>query len=285
MELREITVLVDEPEAGDSRLAVAAELAKRVSSDTQYGTPCIIGIGIVGRDNAALGASTAAHQATDQETLWIPGNELSLAQLCEQRFRRATEGLRAEWRVIGYDALKEMIGYARLTDLVILGQRSSDPGNRGVSFTPEDVIAEAGAPVLIVPRSTTLESVGRHVMVAWNGTRESGRALRDSLVLLRNAKTVTVIDVGYDGRHAAPETRPPDYVARYLARHGITASIDNEPGSERNIVPVLVKRATELNVDLLVAGAFHHSSIRQALIGSMTSELIRLITVPLLLSR
>ncbi|WP_322114293.1 universal stress protein [Aquabacterium sp. A7-Y] len=48
----------------------------------------------------------------------------------------------------------------------------------------------SGRPVLVLPYSGSFAGLGQKVLVAWNGSRESARALSDALPLLRRAREV-----------------------------------------------------------------------------------------------
>jgi nucleotide-binding universal stress UspA family protein len=58
----------------------------------------------------------------------------------------------------------------------------------------------AGRPVLVVPYAGNFETVGKRILVAWDGTREANRALNDALPLLADSEAVTVMFVGANER-------------------------------------------------------------------------------------
>ena len=56
-------------------------------------------------------------------------------------------------------------------DLTILGQLS--PEIRSTGFRPDEIVIATGRPVLLVPYAGTFDTVGKRVLVAWDGTREA----------------------------------------------------------------------------------------------------------------
>jgi nucleotide-binding universal stress UspA family protein len=46
----------------------------------------------------------------------------------------------------------------------------------------------------------------------------------------------------------------------------------------------LLSRAADLAADLIVAGGYHHSQLREALLGGVSRELLEHMTVPVLMS-
>jgi nucleotide-binding universal stress UspA family protein len=67
-----------------------------------------------------------------------------------------------------------------------------------------------------------------------------------------------------------------------LQAAGATAEVELEAGEPQQILPKLVKRQAPA---LLVMGAFGHSRLRQMLVGSTTTSLLRLSDVPVLILR
>jgi nucleotide-binding universal stress UspA family protein len=50
------------------------------------------------------------------------------------------------------------------------------------------------------------------------------------------------------------------------------------------VCDVLLSRASDLEADLIVAGAYHHSRFREAVLGGVSRELLDHMTVPVLMS-
>jgi hypothetical protein len=73
-------------------------------------------------------------------------------------------------------------------------------------------------------------------------------------------------------------------IVRHLTRHGIAAHVDQRLQSENTISDWPLSRALDLYVDLIVAGAYHHSPQREALVGGVSRDLFQRTTVPVLMS-
>jgi nucleotide-binding universal stress UspA family protein len=67
-----------------------------------------------------------------------------------------------------------------------------------------------------------------------------------------------------------------------LQATGVVVETELVPGEPQQVLPELVKRQVPA---LLVMGAFGHSRLRQLLVGSTTSSLLRLSDVPVLILR
>ena len=118
-------------------------------------------------------------------------------------------------------------------------------------------------------------------LFAWNGTREAKRALADSLPLLRQAGKVIVIGINTgDGEHIAGAD-----ACAHLARHGVNAEprhiLTSPADSDSASLPSAVR---DSGAGLLVMGAYGHHRMRELLLGGMTRDLLRRMTVPVLMS-
>ena len=67
-----------------------------------------------------------------------------------------------------------------------------------------------------------------------------------------------------------------------LATAGFDATVRLEPGEPEEVLPALIKAH---GASLLVMGAYGHSRIRQLIVGSTTTTLLRLSEVPVLILR
>jgi nucleotide-binding universal stress UspA family protein len=177
----------------------------------------------------------------------------------------------------------ELIALAQTTDLIIIGQMN--PDTRPVlAWRPEKIVVACGRPVLLVPYVGSFTEVGRRVLVAWDGSREAVRALNDALPLIINAEAVTVMTVGTHEKDFERNHRSIERMVRHLARYGVAARSAETVQGGIAISDVLLSSAADLAADLIVAGAYHHSQLREAMIGGVSRELFQHMTVPLLTS-
>ncbi len=149
---------------------------------------------------------------------------------------------------------------------------------------PDHVVTAAGRPVLVVPYAGTFARVGIRVLVAWDGTREANRALHDALPLIGDAEAVTVIYVGTREADLDRARTRLEGVVQHLQRHGVMAHPEESPRNGISISDALLSRAADLGADMIVAGAYHHSHLRETLLGGVSRDLLDHITVPVLMS-
>ena len=193
-------------------------------------------------------------------------------------------GITVAWRgiestVVGVKQSEILIEFSHCTDLVIVGQES---GNRtGSSAIVEPLVLGAGRPILVVPAAGTFPTVGKRVMVAWKRGREAARALNDALPFLKLADQVTLISVASD-EEALQD--PWDGILEHLQHHGIRARTELRPATSSPQADGLLNLACEGNYDLLVMGAFCTLSRGRTRLGPVAAQILREMTVPVLMS-
>jgi nucleotide-binding universal stress UspA family protein len=168
---------------------------------------------------------------------------------------------------------------AQAADLIIV---STFDGSDMTATDIGDLALMAGRPVL-VPTGKMTELPTKKILVAWNNTRESRRALADALPLLTDADLVHVATVGRSSEREIAESL--DTAVRYLDGHAIKAEpMLIEPEHNRHIAGQLVSHATAHGCDLIVAGAYGHSRFREMAFGGVTHDLLHQAELSLLLS-
>jgi nucleotide-binding universal stress UspA family protein len=293
MDIKDILVCLDPTDASEVRLRLAAALAIEhrahlsavcVLSEMSPGAPPLRHAGVI---SPPMGVAWLPQDLptprdaspTEQDT--AP----DMAAIIEQRFREKVQphAIEGDWHQLGAGEGADLMALAGATDLVVYGQTS--PNYRMPSgYRPEDIVVNGGRPVLVIPYAGEFTTVGRRVLVAWDGTREAVRALHDTLPLIDKAEAVTVLTVR--SREASFERDAPGLyrVVRHLGRHGIAARHEETLRGDLSIAEALLSRAADLNIDLIVAGAYHHSQFREALVGGVSRDLFDHMTVPVLMS-
>ena len=179
----------------------------------------------------------------------------------------------------------EVIGRrARYADLTIVG-----PEVLASSLLKEKVIAgglfSSVRPILLVPEGARATLKPKRVVVAWDGSLEASRAVRESLDILAGADEVRVVIVDpiEDERHHGEE--PGADVANYLSRHGVRVAVDRLPSSSHSIATVLRQHAVDTDAELLVMGAYGHSRLRERIFGGVTRSVVENPGMPILMAR
>ena len=193
----------------------------------------------------------------------------------EAEFRRALQmrAVTLEWRsTVMFTLLSDYLAReARSADLVITGIASGDLFDSSRSVNTGDLVMRAGRPVLVVPAAAGKVKLDR-VVVGWKDTREARRAVSDALPLLKCASHVAVVAIAVEEELAAARTQIED-VAGWLNRHGIKAECLTSP-STGDDATALYAMAQDQGADVIVAGAYGHSRLREWALGGVTRDLL-----------
>jgi nucleotide-binding universal stress UspA family protein len=233
---------------------------------------------------------------------------------CEDVFnaRIAAEGLGGEWRTVSGLPTSILAISGRAGDLTIVSQTDPQESIYGGGI-PDHLVLSVGGPVLLVPYIGEFKDLDRRVMIAWNGTREAARAVRDAIPLLSRAEMVLVYVVSPTGQDPLAGAD----ICAHLERHGIKTELQHaglgaesdavdsslttvgdfgfqQPGvcaqsrhpevGEFSIGDTLLNAVTDNAVDLLVMGAYGHSRVRELVLGGATRRILDAMTVPVLMS-
>jgi nucleotide-binding universal stress UspA family protein len=197
------------------------------------------------------------------------------SQAAESEFRSAlqTRAGSLEWRsTVEFGALSGHIAHeARSSDLIITSVESGGLFEASRLVNTGDLIMQVGRPVLVVPRGAKALALDQ-VLIAWKDTRESRRAVLDALPLLKKAARVTLAEIAVEDRLPLAHKHLEE-VAGWLGRHGVKAegraSLSTGEDADR-----LYAIAKEQGADVVVAGAYGHSRLREWVLGGVTRDLL-----------
>lgn len=191
-------------------------------------------------------------------------------------------GVGAEWRSVSANQLTKVMLSARYADMVAMSAAASGTADLIAHRYADSVVMMAGRPVLLFPESYEWREGFARVMVAWENSREASRAVHDAMPLLEKARKVTIMEITDEDELEGRE--PASDMARHLARHGVVTESAHATRSGAGIGEQLLAACVDCNADLLVAGAYGHSRLREYALGGVTRHLLTHLTTPMLLS-
>lgn len=271
--IRNILLQVDRDDRNAERTALAVTLAQRHEAHltglfAHLGLPAIYpwGEGLFARE------ILQRHEEATGE---------AAGELRAEFEQRAGAGrVSHEWRIEEEDGTQSVLAtHARCADVAIVSQTARSaledgPGSR----LAEEVVLASGAPTIIVPDVGKFDPAINRVVVAWNGSRESSRAVRDALPILRAAEKVLLFGV-----YADHDDLPGSEIARCLARHGIKAEDRRTIADDMDVGDAILNAVADYTADLLVMGAYGHARLREFVFGGATRHILRHMTSPTLL--
>ncbi|PZT95174.1 MAG: universal stress protein [Brevundimonas sp.] len=172
----------------------------------------------------------------------------------------------------------------RFLDCDLMVAAHPSPPHLPPSWTAERLLSLNGGPMLLLPSVWPGDDHGRHVVIAWNGSRQARRAVTEALPLLSRASRVTILVV--DGDRYALEAGhvPGQDLAEYLARFDIQPVLHSVASGEAGIADTITREAVGLGADMAVIGCYSRSRTLETIFGGVTRTLLRDTTMPLFLS-
>lgn len=163
--------------------------------------------------------------------------------------------------------------------LLVMGRQGEQGDSLGehIGNHLENVVRTLHRPTLVIPADY---SEPQRILVAFDGSATTRKAV-DMVARspLFRGLPCHVVMVGED---RADSRESLDWARTHLETAGFDVTAEILPGE---VEAVLCGYRTEHAIDLIVMGAYGHSRIREFLIGSTTTTLIRQSKVPLLLLR
>jgi len=286
MALRDLLVYVDQSKHASERLRLAADLARRHQSR-------LTALYIRELSPAQRHEESIAELGQGSAEAIIHTNRKIRKSIEEaaERLRSALQdverehGLEVEWRCLDGIATTLVPQHARFADLCIVSQDTPAVATATGYSLSEQLLFVTGRPVVFVPPQESFSSLGRHLLVAWNSSRASTRAVNDALPLIERAEKVTLLAINpaeFAERYGA---LPPEQMVVHLRRHGAAVEgiwLDNIPPGA--IADAVLGEAHKVGGDLIVAGAFGHPRLWEKMMGGVTRDLLARMNLPILMS-
>lgn len=287
MAYKSILVPLEESEVLTSVLATTLLVARQFDSYIEglCIRPSLAGAIAVGFEGgvAAL-AGTEEQFEREQETRtrrlqeqfdgFVRDNGLNVAASAD------TAGLCARWVEDEAPGIGLFGQRGRVFDLIVVGRPT--PGVLTPAMnTLETVLFESGRPILIAPPASP-QTVARNVVVAWNGSTETARAMAFAMPFIQSAEHVTILTV----EGALVPGPSGEEVAERLRRHDVTVEVVNAMGKRSPAAAgiVMLEEAAKLGADLLVKGGYTQSRLRQMIFGGATNHILNEAKIPVLMA-
>jgi nucleotide-binding universal stress UspA family protein len=286
MALRDLLVYVDQSKHAMERLRLAADLARRHQS----------------RLTALYVRELNAVQQHEQSIAELGQGSAEAITRTNRRIRRSIDdtaerlrsaleeierehGLEVEWRCLDGVAATIVPQHARFADLCVVSQDTPAVATEtGYTFA-ERLLFVTGRPVVFVPPQGSFGRLGRHLLVAWNSSRASTRAVNDALPLIERADKVTLLAINpaeFAERYGA---LAPAQMVEHLRRHGAAVEgIWRDDIPSGSIADAVLGEAHKVGSDLIIAGAFGHPRLWEKMMGGVTRDLLARMNLPILMS-
>ena len=279
MTYKTIAVHVNESHHTQARIVLAAELAKQYQAH-------LVGVAITAMPQFYM-SGLEGYGGEELSTLMNYIKEGALTSLSVfEEFARNAGVHEIEQRLIEADTGRALCLQSRYSDLLVVGQEDpretlSAPMSEALQY----VITHSPAPVLFVPYAGNFNSMPKRVVIAWNASIESARAVVAALPLLSAAQVVQVAVFNAEQDPFAHGAVPGADIALFLARHDVRVDVSNQSIPDGvGIGAALLSHLDDFGADLLVMGGFGHSRFREMVLGGVTRTMLKSMTAPVLMA-
>jgi nucleotide-binding universal stress UspA family protein len=247
------------------RIEFAWELANRFEADLIGFAACDVRPVIPATDGVVVDGEIMRYQIEEIEN--------RLKALRKEFEEKTRDSNRATWREFVGNPTRLLAQQARVADLIVAGAAGN--GIAADYYRTVDIgtlILSAGRPILFASESLAPLKAD-NVVVAWKDTREARRAVADAMPFLVHARDVLVVTLEEADLREAQDSVTD--VVRFLMKHGVRARSDVVAIGGRHDGEALAEIAHGVGADMVVAGGFGHSRLREWAFGGVTRSLLR----------
>ncbi|MEJ2177807.1 MAG: universal stress protein [Gammaproteobacteria bacterium] len=276
MMMKDLMVVVDDSAAAESTFAYAVSMAKAFEAHLAvlYPVPVL---------------PPAVYMGIEYSTEWLAAISDNLdqnEQTAKKKYLEKAEAadIEIEWRTEEGEPSQVVTEQSRYVDMTIITQSMSDEEENASRNLSGHFLLETGRPVLIVPHIGATPGLPKNVLVAWDDSRTSTRALNDAMPLLSSAESVQLFTINSSGKTRETKEVSAIDISKHLARHGINVETRVLVATDIDPADLLLSHVADMGNDLIVMGAYGHSRLRELVLGGMTREILQSMTVPVLMS-
>ncbi|TWA95844.1 universal stress protein [Bradyrhizobium stylosanthis] len=185
-------------------------------------------------------------------------------------------------RTVGIEAPTLFAAIARRFDLSTFLQ--SSPDGEANDDMIESALLESGRPVIVVPYIDKNGLKLDRVVCCWDGGRPAARAINDALPLLARAQKVDLLII--ENNKTKNETTEICGVemASHLARHDVKVEIEIIPAPDIGVADAILSHVADESGTLIVMGGYGHAKLREIILGGVTRDILKSMTVPAFMS-
>lgn len=275
--LKDIAVFFDSGEEGVRILELAATLASA-------------------QDALLIGLYASTPEKALPEDTFVRGEALS--ELLQERESDAAKRLaeaetvlnriarqydiEVEFRTVSYaENRRDLFSHSLYYDLIIVSEALVD---LPLTWSSTDALRKTGVPILLIPKGWEKSTVGRHIVLGWNGSRQARRAVADAMPLLIAAQSVDLLIVDPERSVTSSDEPPGIDMAAYLAHHDVEVRLVCIASEGHSVADTILEQAHLRGADLIVVGIYSHSRLKEAIFGGVTHSLFHDVDLPLLIS-
>jgi nucleotide-binding universal stress UspA family protein len=185
-------------------------------------------------------------------------------------------------KAVGAAAPAILSTLARRFDLSIFMQ--SEPNGVNNDDMIETSLLQSGRPLVVVPYIQKDGLKLDCVVCCWDGSRAAARAFNDALQLLVKATKVKLLIVLNEKTKSNNNVIRGVEIATHLARHDVKVEIETVPAADIDVASAILSYVADNSATLIVMGGYGHAKLREVILGGVTRDMLKSMTVPVFMS-
>jgi nucleotide-binding universal stress UspA family protein len=170
---------------------------------------------------------------------------------------------------------------ARRLDLSVFMQSGPDVNNDDMIETS---LFQSGRPLIVVPYIQKDGLKLDRVVCCWDGSRAAARAFNDALPLLAKAAKADLLIVLNEKTKGNNNVIRGVEIATHLARHDVKVEIETVPAADIDVASAILSYVADSSGTLIVIGGYGHAKLREVILGGVTRDILKSMTVPVFMS-
>jgi nucleotide-binding universal stress UspA family protein len=185
-------------------------------------------------------------------------------------------------RPVGASAPVVLSTLARRFDLSVFMQ--SEPNGVDNDDMIETSLLQSGRPLVVVPHIRKDGLKLDHLVCCWDGSSAAARAINDALPLLVKATAVDLLIVLNEKTNSNTNVIRGAEMAKHLARHDVKVQIETVPAADIDVTNAILSYVADNSATLIVMGGYGHAKLREVVLGGVTRDMLKSMTVPVFMS-
>jgi len=232
----------------------------------------------------SLQASTISYHLPPDILDSIEKSNKERARGIHDRFEKLSKSIDfpTEWHLhngLAGSGTRDLLDHALSSDLVIVSQASHDSR----PWLRRDLLQKSTTPMIVAPVELTDRFSLGQITIAWNGSIQTARAVRDAMSMLEKADSVRIVCTGSESKLREGQIAGSD-VATWLSHHEVNVTLDEHLERQLKTGVDVINCAQDAGADLLIMGGYGHSPLYDAVIGGMTDDVLTNANIPVFLS-
>ena len=271
MSLKNITICLTGTQQSSNILKYAANIAESCNAKLNcvYIKPEYENI-----VNFAFGMGEGSGAVYEEVKNNVEIEHMSRQNVAKNQFEDSVKLKNSSFQVYEADVNEKISYIGKYTDLLILPENIEEIGGDYIGII-QTCLMQTGRPIILFPENYR-SNQPKKILISWDGSMRAARSVKASIEVLQKAEEVYIVGINEDEK----DIQSANDLSNYLLDHNVESQHLGIKKVQSSIGKTIISEAKNLDVDLVVMGAYTHNKLKQALFGGVTSYIIENTQLP-----